>query len=153
MISSRSWVLVAISVTIAACASTGGAAGGREHEVAVSRPDRNVITADELASVPESDLYAAVQRLRPELIPKPCAEPDNTRICRMAAESDLNVYVDDVLRGKVEALHRYSANDVKEVRRLSGPEATRRFGAQNGAGAIVVTRKQAITPPTSEATG
>jgi hypothetical protein len=118
---------------------------------AVSRPDRNVITADELASVPEVDLYAAVQRLRPEFIPKPCPEPDNSRICRAAAESDMPVYVDDVLRGRLEALHRYSTGDVREVRRLSGPEATRRFGAANGAGAIVVTRKQTIAPPTSEA--
>jgi hypothetical protein len=121
----------------------GGCATGGTHtettgtsSATTQRGGGDVITSDELAKVAHSDLYAAINQLRPTyLITRGTSSFGN------GAPEVVQVYVDGVRRGDIQVLHQINAIDVKEVRHLSATEATQRFGTGNTMGAIVVTRK------------
>jgi hypothetical protein len=120
-------VLVAVALTVVACSSTG-ATGAR-------RSSSSVITAEDLAEVPELNCYEAVQRLRPSWL--------RTRgRVSMSGQQGIRLYVDGISRGYVEELASIRANAVERMRHLSGPEATSRFGTDHGDGAILVTLKR-----------
>ena len=55
--------------------------------------------------------------------------------------SNVVVYVDGAAVGGKEVLRRLKVGEVAEVRRLDMIEATRRFGLDHGAGAILISTK------------
>lgn len=122
----RRWVVVlaAVALTVAACSGTG-TTGAR-------RTSSSVITAEELAGVPELNCYEAVQRLRPSWL--------RTRgRVSMSTQQGVRLYVNGMSRGYVTELTSIRANAVEEMRYLSGPQATSRFGTDHTDGAILVT--------------
>ena len=121
----------------------GCASGGTRTETTgtasatAQRGSSDVITAAELARVAQYDLYAAINQLRPAFL----ATRGSSSLGVGSVAEVIQVYVDGVRRGDVQALRQINAVDVKEVRHLSATEATQRYGTGNTMGAIVVTRK------------
>lgn len=116
------------------CAS--GGAGASSEAPTTARHDANVISAEELATSRENDLYAAIQRLRPAFLSsRGVTSPGN------AAPEAIQVYVDGTRAGDINALRQIRPEEVKEVRHLSAGEATQLYGTGNTMGAIVVKRK------------
>ena len=132
---SRTSLILLSFVLAAGCATPAGAPTSQEQSA--PRRDTNVITVDELTSAPETDLYAAIQRLRPAFF----QTRGMTSPGIGTAPEMIQVYVDGSRAGGVDALRSLRTLDVKEVRRLSASEATQRYGTGNTMGAIVVTRK------------
>jgi hypothetical protein len=99
------------------------------------RAHRDVITRDEIAQSGASNLYEAVQRLRPAWL-------------RGGAASNLSgggpayaVYQNNTPLGAIDALRQLSADYAEELRFLDGPTATNTLPGLSGrrvAGAIVV---------------
>jgi len=131
----RPLVLLAAGVCLAGCASSAGKS--EQSATAAPRRDSNVITAEELAAIPQGDVYSAVQQLRPTFLQTRGITSPGVG----SAPEVLNVYVNGVRAGDVNALRQMQVIDVKEVRRLSASEATQRFGTGHTMGAILVTRK------------
>ena len=129
-------VLSAAAPLLAGCASSSGSTA-QTTTTASSRRDTNVITAEELATVAQGDLYLAVQQLRPTFLQTRGATSTGVG----TAPEVLQVYVNGVRSGDVNSLHQIQVIDVREVRRLSATEATQRYGTGHTMGAILVTRK------------
>lgn len=108
---------------LAACATVSAAPGA----------ERTVITQEEIASTRATDAYSAVRAMRPAwLLPKTIG----------SGRQDVQVYVEGNRAGGVAALQQYNVNQIRELRFLGGEEATTRFGAGNGAGAILLALKR-----------
>jgi hypothetical protein len=86
-----------------------------------------VLGAAELAPMHHTDLFEAIRALRPTFLRSRTPSPEGV------------VLVLDGMRiSDVRFLHGVRVTDVVEVRRLSGPEATVRYGTGHGAGAVIV---------------
>ena|ERR1041385_782331 len=131
----RRYSVLLIAAAIAGCASSSTTS--ESTTTPTPRRDTNVITADELAKSSASDLYAAVQSLRPSFL----QTRGMTSPGIGTAPEVLNVYIDGIKAGDVNILHSLRAYDVKEVRKLSASDATQKYGTGHTMGAIVVTRK------------
>lgn len=123
----RHFLLAVLVMGGAACASSGAPAAPTRS------PD--VITAAELG--PHSgSARQVIERLRPRFLrvrgPTSLSNPDADRIV---------VYVDNSRMGGVEVLDQIQADDIAEIRYLSAPDATSRYGIGHSAGAILITRK------------
>ncbi len=99
------------------------------------RSSTDLITSAELATVPQSDLYAAIQQLRPSFFQTRGVTSPGVG----TAPEVIQVYVNGIHKGGLETLHQLSAIDIKDVLRLSATEATQRYGTGHTMGAIVVT--------------
>lgn len=116
-------------LTVAAC--SGGAKAARP-----APRNRNLITADEIATLNVSNAYEIVERLRPAFL--------RTR----GAQSTINpdpptpkVYLDGVPLGALGSLFNISANAVVSIQYMDAIEATQHFGMGTGGGAILVVTK------------
>lgn len=89
-----------------------------------------VLLPDEIDRAHPGTAYDAVERLRPAFL-------QSTR--GVSAPLERRVYVDGMWVGGLSALRTISPLTVREIRFLSAIEATARFGAGNGAGAVLVT--------------
>ena len=112
----------ALAVGLAGCASSGG---GGSRSGSPSRLTMANFTDDVMAL----DLYQAIQRLRPAWL-------------RARGTAITIVYIDGTRRGRVEELQSIRVDQVQEVERLTGPDATMRFGTGNDGGAILVTLRR-----------
>jgi hypothetical protein len=93
-----------------------------------------VITAEELNQTGESNVYMAVQRLRPQWLR---ARPRGQT--RMAGpEADVVVYIDATRYGSINSLQSLAVGGIYEIRRYDASEATNRFGTGHVNGAIVI---------------
>jgi hypothetical protein len=93
-----------------------------------------VITAEELNATGESNVYMAVQRLRPQWLR---ATPrGQTRL--VGAESGVVVYIDATRYGTLNSLQSLAIGGIYEIRRYDASEATNRFGTGHDTGAIVI---------------
>ncbi len=120
-------LLVSLSATLViACASSGTRSDS-------SPPPRGVLTAEILSETQESDLYQAVQRLRPQWLRARGA----ARIS--GGNLTVSVYVNDVRRGQVGFLRTIQLEAVQRVQFLTGTEATTRWGTGVAGGVILVT--------------
>lgn len=131
---SRVVVLSLAAIVLAACASAPSSSGASTTPSRV-RGSRDVITADELASIDVQNALQAVQRLRPNFL----RAQGPTSITQ--GQQSVVVYVDNARMGGPEALEQIPITDVKEIRYLNATDATQRYGTGHTAGAIVVTRK------------
>jgi hypothetical protein len=130
----RRFIAFAATIALAACASSSGTTSSSG---AAPRRDSSLITAEELATIMQGDLYSAVQQLRPTFLQTRGITSPGVG----SAPEVLVVYVNGIRTGDVQALHQIPVNEAKEVRRLSASEATQRFGTGHTMGAILVTRK------------
>ena len=97
-----------------------------------SRTSRDVILADEIATSGARTAMDAIKRLRPQMLQGRGVRETN----------EIVVYIDgNRTEGTRADLEQIPASQVKEIRYLNGQDATQRFGANHGAGAILVTRK------------
>jgi hypothetical protein len=127
---SQRFASLVMGLTLLACASPPPGGGAT-----TPKPSSDLITAAELATVPQSDLYAAIQQLRSGFF----RTRGITAPGAGSAPEEMQVYVNGTKKGNLDALHQIQAIDVREVRRLSATEATQRYGTGHTMGAIVVT--------------
>jgi hypothetical protein len=117
-------IVPAAAVLATACAS-GGQTSGR------SVGNRNVITAEELASLGGlGDVYDAIQRLR------------STWFRTRSGTTAPVVVVDNVRAGDLEMLRSISTQNVQQLRYISPSDATTRWGTGYTGGAIEVIMRR-----------
>ena len=128
----RTAILVAVLPLAWACASAGAPA-----TASGPRPERNLITAEELAGVSVSNLYDAVRLLRPQWM-----GTTNPSTIRIEAEGTIVVYMDRIRFGEPEQLRAFPPSLAASIRFLDPSEATAEFGVGHLKGAIVVTTRR-----------
>ena len=116
--------MMAMAVTAMACGSGSGrtAASGTR-----SNPD--LITREDLASVPVDSAYDAIQRLRP-------------RWLQRSGRGVPRVVIARTQRTTINELRRIRAEEVESLRFLRGRDATTLYGINFSGGAIVVTLRR-----------
>ena len=123
--------LTAVILGLAAatgCASSKTAAqAGASH-----RSTGDVLGGEELSGTGATNVYDAVQRLRPQWL-------TSARIRRGGSGDELVVYLDSNRYGTLTSLRSLSLGGVQEVRFYGASEATNRFGTGHTGGAIVVS--------------
>lgn len=126
---SSRWVVVlgALVVTASCAAGSGTASPPSSPPSTLQR----VLRADEIRSAAVGTAYQAVARLRPQWL-----RPRGVSSVRGSGQ--VVAYVDGVRLGGAAALEQIQAGTVVEMEYLSGSEATTRFGAGHGDGAIIV---------------
>ena len=118
---------VFLAMALTACASGGGGGGGEESDRR-SGGDPNRLTAEELASVSASNVYDAVQALRPRWFR-----------ARSANVNDLPAaFVDGRHRGDYRDLAQVPLSNVESIQYLSARDATTLYGTGYPGGAIDV---------------
>jgi hypothetical protein len=130
-----SLVLASVSMIAAGCASAPASGGAVTGATGESTRRADVITSAELMSGAGDapDLYAAISRLRPQFLQARSAT--NTR----GMQEPIRVYVGGSPATTVDYLRSVRPSQVKEVRWMSGRDATTRYGTGHGAGVITVT--------------
>ena len=128
----RTAILVAVLPLAIGCASTGSSAA-----TSGPRPERNLITAEEIAVVSVSNLYDAIRQLRPQWM-----STTNPSTLRMDAEGTIVVYMDRIRFGDPEQLRAFPPSLAVSIRYLDPSEATAEFGVGHLKGAIVVTTRR-----------
>jgi len=131
-VSVRAAVLVVALPLAWACASTGSSASSSG-----PRPERNLITAEEIAGVSVSNLYEAVRLLRPQWL-----STTNPSTFLVQAEGNIVVYMDRVRFGEPEQLRAFPPSLATSVRFLDPSEANAEFGVGHLKGAIVVATRR-----------
>jgi hypothetical protein len=116
-----------VCLVAAACASATQGAGS------TSRP--NAITREELAGLPSTNAYDAVERLRPGWLRRPTAPT-------VIGVNPLLVYVDQQLVGEVDELRTISTDQIERIEFITAPNATNRHGTGNASGAIGITTRR-----------
>jgi hypothetical protein len=133
----RRFVLILGTVAAAACGAGAAPASGSSTAPVQQSRDPNVVTAQELAATGAGDLYSAIQRTRPTFL-----QTRGTATFGNSGPEVIKVYVENMERGDLSVLREINTLDVQEVRHLSAPEATQRFGTGVSLGAILVTLKK-----------
>jgi hypothetical protein len=121
-----------VSLAILALALAGCAA----HGASAPSADRTVLLAEELDAVQLTWAYETIQRLRPEWL----RSRGQTSLTRRDS-GVVAVYMDGMRYGDRESLRTVRVADVREIRYLTGPEATHRFGTGVSGGVIHVLTK------------
>jgi hypothetical protein len=107
--------------------------------------DRNVITADEIATVEVTTAYDVVSRLRPEFLRT--RGPVSARADRPMEQPSITVFLDGVESGPVErTLYLIPAREVAEIRLYRAADAVTKYGSRHTGGVIAVTTKRGEKP-------
>lgn len=125
-----------VSVLAACAASAGAGAEGGASTSSTPRPRREVITQAELLESGATNLFDAVQRLRPQWLRG--ANISN----RMGSGTDIVVYQGQTQLGGLDALRQLQTSYAAELRWLDGSQASNTLpglGSRSVAGAIVIT--------------
>ncbi len=125
----------AIRMLAVATAVSTWACGGSAHAggPAPVRHDPDLVTAEELASVPGSrTLFEVLTSLRPDWF------RTNPSALLQNRETDVTVFLDRTRMGGSESLREIQVSGVREVRHYSATEAEARFGPGNLHGAIEI---------------
>jgi hypothetical protein len=121
--------------TAVACAS-----GPKSDRAAITpgAGDRNVITEEEIRTVPASNLYDLVSKIRPSMLR---SRGQSTLGGSTASDYPL-VYVDGRQYGDISSLRSLIPSQVSLVRYYDPTTAAGRFGMTAGSGVIDVTTRQ-----------
>jgi hypothetical protein len=133
------WFLAAASALAIAVLGCGKPATGGP-----TPRDRNVLTHDEIVTSARdgSDLYEAVQSLRPHFFePPPGVQP-------ASMPHGTTVYIDARRVGGIEALHSLTAGAVEEVRYLGPTQSQNEYGPRATVVTLVV-RLRHVRPDTT----
>ena len=128
MLRQRFFMLAAVSLWACSTNASSPATGGQRDQSRLS-------AADIQAADPNLTLYELVSRLRPQWLTR---RPGTA----LQGQMDVVVYRDDIRAGGPEALREIRLDIVSQVRYLTGPEATGRYGLNHPHGAIVVTTRR-----------
>lgn len=121
-------LLISSLIVFSACSS-------RSTKSAAPRPERNVVTVEELARSGPQDVFTALQALRPHWLSK----RGSTSIVQ---QETVKVYLDGSRFGGPETLRQISTHSIQRIKYLDALEATQQYGLDHGQGAILVfTRK------------
>lgn len=121
-----SWI--ALLLIVAACGTRSVAPG--------TRPDRNLISEEEMKAAGYHDALSTIQLLRPQWLNRRGPSTINLK-------ESVKVYLDGSLLGGPEHLQRITVSSISTMRYLDAIEATQRWGLDHGLGAIlVITRKE-----------
>ena len=116
-----------IVTVLVGCVACAGASSGKR-----TRIDHSVLTQAQLEERNFHNVLEAVQALRSNWLNE--RGPD-----AFIAPSRVLVYLDNTRMGGVQTLSQISTHHVTSVRKLSGIEATTRWGLGHGAGVIAVS--------------
>lgn len=124
----RSLLVLAVMAVVGSvgCASTGGGS--------TTRLDQNLITSEELAELPVSNLYDAIQRLRPRWLTVRAQQSFGT-------PTSVVVYQNQTQLGGFDALRQLGLDAVTSIRYLDGATASASLpgiGTRQVEGAIVI---------------
>lgn len=132
--------LWALFLGVAVSLSAGGLSAQE-----TSRPKRDVITAEQIATIQVSSAYEIVQRLRPQFLRERGSvsvrnggKEGHTLPAAGEPQTGLVVYVNGARAGGVEALRGIPAHGVVEIRRVSARDATTTYGTGHPLGVIEV---------------
>ena len=117
---------LALAVSVSACASRGGNAGGTSR--------RDVITAEEAAATNQTSAFDVVRALRPTWLQK-------RGVQSVRVTGDVVVYVDGMHMGGPAALRQVHVSAIREIRHFDASSATQRWGTGHGFGAIEVSTR------------
>ena len=120
-------IALVIAALLAACASTGSGGSGS------SGGNRNVLTYDDLITTGETELFTAIQELRPLWL-RPRGPTSIT------SGTSVTVFVDGLPRGNVNELRSMTVIDVFDVTYLRASDAAFRFGTEAGTGGTIEVR-------------
>lgn len=118
----RAQVVLGAALLVAVGCSGATQGGGQARR-------RNVITAEEIATIEVATAYHVVRRLRPQWL-------------QARGAGDPVVYIDQQRRGRPGELEFLLPADVAGMRYLNAGDATLRWGTNHPAGAIMVTLKR-----------
>ena len=129
-----SLALVLALAAISGCASQGAATA----QGAPTTGSRNLVTAAELATAGDVDLYDALTRVRPTML-QPRIGGGTTGVSAVP----VSVFYDGMqMREGAPSLRELAAKNVAEVRFLEPQQASARFGGNHANGALVITSKK-----------
>lgn len=114
---------------VLACASSGS------RGTAV-RPDRNLITEEEIAASTESNALEVVTKLRPMFL-----KTRGRSTINAGGSEYASVFLDGQYFGELGSLRNIVAYQIHEIRYLSGPDAVSKYGMRYGSGAVDVRSK------------
>lgn len=120
----RASLVGGILLLAAACSSVPRSGAPRE---------RNVIHADEIEPLRVASALEVIQTLRPQFL--------RTRGTSSIVKGEPDypvVYIDGMFAGDLSNLRRIATHQIGEIRYLSGPDATTRFGTGHPGGAILI---------------
>lgn len=127
-------VAAVAAALMAGCASSQPAAQG------AARPDRNVISWEEIRATQADNALEVVRKLHPTWLRK---RGTNT----IRADGDVVIYLNESRMGGPETLQQMSALTVTSIRYYDPGQAQYRFGAGHQHGAIQVSTQVAIEKP------
>jgi hypothetical protein len=131
------FTLVVVAGATLACSSAAPSASGTAPTPAVH--DRSVLTAEELHSGNDQNLYDVVLRLRPDWLRTRGASSIATGRAGNPDADAIQVYVDQLRAGGPDALRQIATNHATLLKFYTPAEAQQRFGTGNVNGAIQVT--------------
>lgn len=136
-------VALVIAALCAACgaSATGGSISPAGAATSAPRTDRSVLTGAELSASRETNLYNAIERLRPDWLRGRGATSFNST-AGMGPDA-INVYMDLQRIGTLESLKSMPLTSATSLRFFTASEAQQRFGTgnQNGVIQIVTTAR------------
>src|SRR5687768_5443015 len=121
-------VFAGLALVVAVAAGCSKASRTESGEAA--RGTTNLVTRQEIASIPEGNLYDALQRLRPAFL--------RPRSTATAGNQVPIVFVDGLRRGSLDYLRAINNREVAEVRYVGAIDATTRYGMNVPAGVLDV---------------
>lgn len=125
-----------MAAVLGGCASGRGASDGVANST--TSGTRNLVTAEELATAGDVNLYDALNRIRPTIL-RPRIGGGTSGV----HAQPLVVYLDGLRMNEgLEHLRSIAAQTVQEVRLLEPQQANARFGGSNSGGALVVTTRK-----------
>lgn len=111
--------------------------------------DRNVISAEEIATVNVETAYDAVSRLRGDFLKSRGTVTRTTSSRPTQVQPSITVFVDGIEAGSVErTLHLIPAVEVQQIRLYRATDAVTKFGSRHLGGVIEVTMRR-HDPPSS----
>jgi hypothetical protein len=119
-------IVVALSIACLACT-------GSQKSTQEARPDRSVITREQIHEHRFTNAYDAVQALHSNWLQVKGTD---------ALQSPVRVYVDHASLGGVETLRNVDVASIQSIRYFDGVAATARWGIDHGGGVILVMTHQ-----------
>lgn len=120
----RSLAIAVVLVASAACASTGGSS---------STSSSGVITGEQLVATNQSNLYQALQTLRPQWL-------RSRGTSSLSGPTEVMLFLNEAPYGTVNDLSSIPIDAVTDIRFLSASEAGSRYGTAAGNGGLLLVR-------------
>jgi hypothetical protein len=127
----RRLIVGALSITVAACASSGNSTGRSD----VKHRDSEVLSQEEMSDAGARDAYEAVTRLRPLFI----KNRGISGSLLLREQTRQSVYLDNMRLGGIETLSTVPIEAIQSIRYLNAGEATYRWGMNHSGGVILLS--------------